>query len=83
MSGPFLTVAQVAELLAVDPSKVLHWLNSGQLVGIDVAENRGRRKRWRISREALDEFLSARQSVTAAPKPKRNCRPQRDIKEFV
>ena len=51
--GPrFLTVKQAAELLNYSERAVRRWISSGALE----AHRPGRE--WRISREALDEFLA-------------------------
>jgi excisionase family DNA binding protein len=63
----YLSAPEVAELLAVHEDKVTTWLRRGELVGINVAQCRGRRPRWRFSRKELDRF---RQS-TATPKTAR------------
>jgi excisionase family DNA binding protein len=69
---------QIAEQLGVDPSKVLGWIKSGILEAINVSN--GRRQRYRISPEALEQFLSLR-STRPAPKPIRRQRPT-NVKEF-
>lgn len=66
----FLTTRQIAEMLGVDVGKVGDWLASGDLVGVNVATNAGGiRPRWRISRQALDAFLAARQTHKPLPSP--------------
>jgi excisionase family DNA binding protein len=56
-------VPEVADLLGVSPDKVLTWLRSGELVGVDVSARRGGRPRWRIADAELQRFLRARQSI--------------------
>ncbi len=63
--GRFFTAEQVAEALGVNQCKVLGWLHSGQLRGINVAASAGGRPRWRIRLADLEKFLAAR----AAPRP--------------
>jgi excisionase family DNA binding protein len=71
----FLTAEQTARLLRVRQSKVLAWLRSGELRGADLSERPGRgRARWRITREALEEFLRARQPAPPAERVKRRRR---------
>ncbi len=51
--GPrFLTVKETADLLNYDERTIRRWISSGALE----AHRPGRE--WRISREALDEFLA-------------------------
>jgi hypothetical protein len=58
----FLTPPAVAKSLGVKPSKIISWIKRGELVAIDVCENRGRRPRWRIAPEELQRFLESRSS---------------------
>jgi excisionase family DNA binding protein len=71
----FYTPAQVAELLAVDQGKILAWLHSGELHGINIAKRAGGRPRWRISSEQLQAFLQSR-STSPPPKPAKRRRQQ-------
>jgi excisionase family DNA binding protein len=48
----WLTVEQVSRELSVHQVTVRDWLNRGLLVG-----SKAGRRRWRVRREALDEFL--------------------------
>lgn len=49
--------------------KVSYFIESGQLIAINVASNpKGRKPRWRITQEALDNFERMRSTVPA-PKP--------------
>jgi len=69
------TVPDLAEQLGVSRHKVLAWIASGELSALNVAAATTSRPRWRISQDALDRFLSARQSrppaVSPPPKPPR------------
>lgn len=67
------TVQEVADALQVDCGKVLRWLASGELRGVDVSQRRGGRPRWRIRQSDLAMFLDARASA-AAPMRRRNRR---------
>lgn len=63
----FLYVKDVAELLAVPQMNVIRWIHAGELNASNVAESaKGARNRWRISEQALAEFLEARSSRRAA-----------------
>lgn len=65
----YLTTKQVAGILATDIGKVCDWLADGSLVGVNVARHSGGiRPRWRISREALEQFI-AKRSSQPAPAP--------------
>ncbi|MCL4205750.1 MAG: helix-turn-helix domain-containing protein [Pirellulaceae bacterium] len=68
----YLTAQETARLLRVRQAKVIRWLRSGELAGADLSERPGRgRARWRISKEAIEQFLRARQP---APPAKRAAR---------
>jgi excisionase family DNA binding protein len=64
---PWLTTRQVADQLSVDTAKVLTWIHQGELRAVNVAERVSSKPRWRISPEALEEFLLRRQSSTPTP----------------
>jgi excisionase family DNA binding protein len=55
--GTLLTVDDVARRLIVHADTVRNWIKSGELVAIDL----GGRAGYRITQEALDEFLKKRQ----------------------
>jgi len=64
----FLTVPEVARLLRTRESRVLSWVRAGRLPAINLSE--GQRPRYRIARQALDDFLASR-AVTPAARPVR------------
>jgi excisionase family DNA binding protein len=54
MPDAFLTVAEIAELLKVNPQTVRNWIDRGELPGVRVG-----RRRVRVRRSDLDEYLAA------------------------
>jgi excisionase family DNA binding protein len=66
----YLTTKQVGELLGVTADKVVDWIACGDLAAINVARVRGVRARWRISREALEAFLTSRGNRASTPTPR-------------
>lgn len=70
----YLTVGEAAELLAIADEKVLRWLASGELRGVNVAQRNGARHRWRIARSDLDSFLAMRSTSPPPPKVTRRRR---------
>jgi excisionase family DNA binding protein len=64
----YLTPPQVAKYLRVNPATVIAWIRSGELVASNLSRKRGGRPRYRISREALDAFLRARQPNAGKPR---------------
>ena len=57
-------------MLKVDPPRVRAWIRSGQLAAVNVADGL-LRPRFRVSRDALDEFLSQRRSTPPRLRRKR------------
>lgn len=78
---PYLSVRELSADLGIDPGKILHWLHTGQLAGINVAENPSGRPRWRIPREAWEQFQSARSNQ--APPPQRRRRRRRTNEAII
>lgn len=65
---PLLTVAEVAERLGINTTKVGKFISDGSLRAIDVSYNpRQGKPRWRVSVEALAEFETARSNSPAPP----------------
>lgn len=69
---PYLTPPEIAKLLRVSPEKVLGWIRGAELRAVNVGN--GTRPRYRVSREALDSFLQARE---VRPPPPRRVRRRR------
>ena len=70
----YFSAAAVAEILSVPVDKVRDLVANGSITGVNVALNGGGiRPRWRISQEALDQFIAGRQSnqPVATPRKKR------------
>ena len=73
---------QVGKLLGIAADKVVRLIRSGQLEGYDCAENpNGQRPRFRVTPEALEDFIARRAAVPTRP-PSRRKRPATP-KEFV
>lgn len=77
----YIGVKEISESLGVKLDVVYLWLNSGELRGVNVAERRTTRPRWRVSREALDAFLEGRSSRPPV-KATRRKRPKMEVIEF-
>lgn len=67
----WLTPADIAATLGVDIAKVHAWLKSGELVGCDLAERRGKRPRFKINPVELEAFLHRRQVQPPVPRQPR------------
>ncbi len=75
MTRLFQSARHRAAQLYVKPGRVIHWIHTGQLRAIDVSERKGGRPRWRISPEALQEFLAARSNRKPAKATRRRKAP--------
>jgi transposase len=84
MAAEFLTVRQVAARYGINPSKVIYWIRTGALRGVNIAHRHGGRPRWRISSESLAEFEAARSATPPIPTPRRRRRTGRDgVTQYV
>lgn len=69
----YLTPPEVAERYAVNATKVLGWISTGELRATNVAASLIGRPRWRISEADLAVFEQRRSAVA----PPTNSRPRR------
>ena len=65
----FYTVDEVEELLHVSESTVLRWLHSGELEGFKAGE-----RSWRISEEAIQNFVQRKTEEAKAKKAKKEAK---------
>jgi transposase len=70
-----LTVREVAQRYRVGRAKVLGWLRSGQLRGLNVAGVRCGKPQYVIPPDALAEFERGRAAAVPAPPPRRRRTP--------
>jgi hypothetical protein len=81
-----LSVPAIAQELSLSPDKIRAWIKSGELVAMNLATDRnGRRARYAISRDSLDEFLRGRQVVPSGAKSttrRLHRRPTNGVKQF-
>jgi excisionase family DNA binding protein len=82
MSNEFYTARQVAERLSVQTAVVLGWIRSGGLRAVDVSNGARRKPRWRISDEALEEFIASRTAVSPLRSARRRRRRNSNVIEF-
>lgn len=71
----------IAKQLQIDAEKVRELIRLGLLVAVDVASPGSRRPRFRISEEALNDFLLQRQ-VRLPVKPVRRKRQNENVKQY-
>ncbi|MGH7172808.1 MAG: helix-turn-helix domain-containing protein [Gemmataceae bacterium] len=70
------TVRDISARFGVGEHTVLAWINSGELRAVNVGRRPGAKKRrWRISQQALDAFELARTHTPPPPRTKRRKRP--------
>jgi excisionase family DNA binding protein len=58
----FLTVAEVADKLAVSPRTVSRWLSEGRIKGIKLG---GKKTGWRIRPSELEKFIADRERAAS------------------
>jgi excisionase family DNA binding protein len=78
----WMTPAQVAEQLGIDTGKVLDWLHTKELAGVNVATKSTGRPRWRISAADLETFLQRRKSSPSQAPAPRSRRKAPDVIQF-
>lgn len=66
------TPPKAAKVLRVDPETIRELIRSGELRASNLASRSATRPRWRISREALEEFLAGREPRPPAKKKRRS-----------
>lgn len=71
MSDPDLTVSDVANELRIRRETVVDFITSGELEACDVSPPSAKRKAYRVTREALDEFKANRSAKQTTNKTKR------------
>lgn len=82
MTVRFRTPPKIARELGINVNKVLGWIARGELAAVNLAERPTGRPRWKVSREALDEFLASR--TPAAPQPrKRRARKSEELEYYA
>ena len=77
----YITPPVYAKRLGVKPSKVIGWIERGELRAINVSANLGGRPRWRIPPSAVVAFEMAR-SVKPLPKATRRRRRNASVIEY-
>ncbi len=66
----FLTVAEVAELLKLNPQTIRNWIDNGQLPAVRVGQRRVRIKRTDLDRLIEEGYTGARSAgATETPEP--------------
>jgi transposase len=70
------TPPEIAKKYGVHPTKVIHWIKTGELVGVDMATRPGGRPRYRVTPADLELFLQRRQACTQTVAPQRRRRRQ-------
>jgi hypothetical protein len=72
LETPTITPAAFARRYSIGLTKVLYWLASGELGGIDVSLGRLKKPRWRIREIDIERFEARRaNTAAAAPQPRR------------
>jgi hypothetical protein len=77
----YFSPADVADRYGCDIHKILAWLRSGELRGIDVSARRGTKPRWRIDPADLAAFEASR-ACAKAPEPTKRRRKLENVTEY-
>ena len=77
-----LSVAVVAEHIAVDVEAVLAWIAAGALKAIDVRRPGSSRPRWRIDLEDLQTFLASRRKDATQTSTRRKRRRSAHVTKY-
>jgi excisionase family DNA binding protein len=68
----YFTPRQLAELLQTSADRVVDMIHAGAIVAVNIGAPGCRRATWRISDEAIEQFLAARSlRPVAAKQPRR------------
>jgi hypothetical protein len=73
-------VSTVAAMLSVTPDKITDLIRAGQLTAVNVALHTGGKARWRVSQEALEQFILRRQSsppTASTPRRRKSSAPRK------
>jgi hypothetical protein len=79
---PHTTPPKYAKKLGVSPEKVIHFIESGELVAVNLATKSNGSKRWRISAEAIADFERRRSAVPSTASPRRTRRAVAGVREY-
>ncbi len=60
----WLTTAEVAQLLKVNPETVKRWLRGGEMRGSLLSDRAG----WRVAREEVNRFMRERENLALTGK---------------
>ena len=63
-SGRFLTVAEAAERLRLNPETIRRWLRDGRLTGVHLGSDKAG---WRVSERELEGFIRERTTKQESP----------------
>jgi hypothetical protein len=78
----FLTPPEIAARWGTNVEKVNHFLNTGQLTGVNLAKDLNGRPRWRVHILEIEAFESRRSSAPALPKQTKRRRKAGTTKEY-
>ena len=77
-----LTISDVATELRIRRERVVSLIISGALAGYDVTAPGARRKSYRITRQALDDFKAGRSAQQNKPAKRRQVARQANLVEY-
>jgi excisionase family DNA binding protein len=68
MPGACLTLKEVSQRLGLSLGTVRAFVERGELAAVNLAAGK-KNRRWRVSEQALEEFIARRTNAAATPKP--------------
>lgn len=78
----FATPPELAESIRTDVSTVRDWCSRGILKAIDTRREGKKRPRWKISRQAWEDFARMRAGMAPTPRPRKRQNKAADLSEF-
>lgn len=77
------SLKEIAEIESVNEETAHGWVRSGELVAYSVSASKlSKKRRWRVTLDALNQFRLSRQSGQAEPTATRRRKPA-NIKQYV
>ena len=78
----FITPPELAAIIRTDPATVRDWCKRKVLLAIDTRAVGAKRPRWKISRQAWDDFTRMRTGTPPARRQKRKADAASDLSEY-
>ncbi len=77
-----VTPPELADAIRTDVATVRDWCKRNVLKAIDTRKEGAKRPRWKISRQAWEDFARMRAGMAPVPRSRRRKEPDADLSEF-